>query len=382
MRLRMHGATDVGLVRQSNQDAYFCSAEWGVVIVSDGMGGHKGGEIASALVVEGLRDGYLATSQILVENVGPFLDDVLKRINLEILRRSKEDEKLRGMGATVNYLQFAGGYVSIGHAGDSRTYLVKSWRNGEKREVGMWCLTIDHNVETFLYRGLLVPGRDYPKGPVSEQQKARLTRGMGVVSDLKADLYLHRLAEGDVYLTCSDGLHGFCSQKQIIEALLAGPLAKAPERLIKAAHAQGAPDNVTVVVSAVSDSEEPLLDPPKPPADFGSFLLRLPSGEIRGPMKADDVIAQWTRSEIPADAEVASGTGRWIFLERKQELFDTYPVFDTAVVRSHYDRILPASLVGEESGRGSRSTEASRRFLYVALACTFILLLCVVFFMP
>ena len=344
MRLRMLGATDQGLVRTSNQDAYFCSAEYGIAIVSDGMGGHKGGEVASQLVVTGLRDAFLAADSILVDRVGDFLDEVLKRINREILRRSAEDENCRGMGATVNYLQFAGGSVAIGHAGDSRTYLVRSWRRTDgKLRYGLWCLTVDHNVGVFIERGLLTVGKDLPPGPVSERTKARLMRGMGVVADLKADLYCRHIEDGDLYLTCSDGLHGFVSDKEILKTLVSGPLAEAPERLVRLAHTVGAPDNVTVVLSSLSDVEEPLLSEPTILFAKTPYLVRTPSGELRGPLLAEEIIDEWTKGEISNASEVCASLGRWVFLSNKDVLLRTYVEFATQRVRDHFAFIAPDS---------------------------------------
>lgn len=344
MRLRMYGGTDKGLVRANNQDAYFCSAEFGLVIVSDGMGGHKGGEIASQLVVQGLRDAYLETQQILVENVGPFLDDVLRKINQQILDHAAKDENLKGMGATVNYLQFAGEYVAVGHAGDSRTYLLRAFRRPDNRpRYALWCVTVDHNVGTFVERGLLVPGKDCPPAPLNERQKSRLMRGMGVVSDLKADLYCRSVLEGDIYLTCSDGLHGFVSDKDILKAVVAGPIAQGPERLIELAIAAGAPDNVTVVLSVISEHSEPMRDFTGPIQDRTPYLVRLPGGEILGPLTTEELTKDWLKGVIPNNAEVAASLNRWVFLNNREMLFKYYPDFETDEVRNHFSYVAPDS---------------------------------------
>jgi protein phosphatase len=341
----MYGATDIGLVRSSNQDAFFFSADFGIVIVSDGMGGHKGGEIASKLVVDGLRDAYLNTSEILVENVGPFLDDVLRKINQDIMRQASENENLKGMGATVNYLQFGGGRLAIGHAGDSRTYLIRSARKSSGGVwCGMWSLTVDHNVGNFIDRGIFKPGRDFSAGNITEKQKSRLTRGMGVLSDLKADLYNKATNEGDVLLTCSDGLHGFVPDHEILKAIMSGPLATAHERLIERAKVAGAPDNVTVVISIFSQEDEPLREPSarhiidKPP-----YLLRMPNGAIRGPLSAKEILAEWMSGRIPGDAEVASSLKKWVFFQNTKELFKTYTEFDCSEAREHVSRMNPIS---------------------------------------
>ena len=346
MKLRMFGATDKGLVRSNNQDAYYCNAEYGVAIVSDGMGGHKGGEVASELVVEGLRDAFLEERSLLSDEVGSFLDRALKSINREILARSEADENCRGMGATVNYIQFAGGAIAIGHAGDSRTYLLRSWKRADGAiRFGMWCLTIDHNVGVFVERGLMIVGRDLPPGPLNERTKQRLMRGMGVGKDLKADLYCKELEEGDVFLTCSDGLHGYVTDKVILKTLVAGPLAQAPERLISLAHSVGAPDNVTVVVSAVSSKEEPLLTPNEELIEAIPYYIRSPSGEFFGPHGAKAAVKLWIDGEFNLQAEVCGSLGEWIFLKDKEKLFKYYPEFNTQAAKDHYAYLSPESTV-------------------------------------
>jgi PPM family protein phosphatase len=348
MRLRMYGGTDIGLVRANNQDAYFCSAEHGIAIVSDGMGGHKGGEIASQMAVQGLKEAFFAQGTLQTEIVGEFLDSALNRINTEIITRANADDRYKGMGATINYLQFAGGSLAIGHAGDSRTYLIRSWsRPDGKLRYGMWCLTVDHNVGTFVERGLLIPGRDLGPLPLSERTKARLMRGMGVVPDLKADLYCKDIQEGDVYLTCSDGLHGFCLDSEILKCVADGPLAKTPERLIGLAHKAGAPDNVTVVLSVISEGTDPLFTPSGPKFQKSPFLVRLPSGQILGPMSSEELVNCWLSSQFDLEAEVCAALGPWVFLRERDLLFKTYPEFKTQKVTDHYLFLAPESKVGE-----------------------------------
>lgn len=346
MRVHMYGGTDIGLVRTSNQDNLYFNADFGIAIVSDGMGGHKGGEIASELVVNGIKDAFLSASQILVENMGLFLDDALGRINADILTRAKADHNLHGMGATVNFLMFAGGKAAIGHAGDSRTYLVRGVTLASgKKSYHMWPMTVDHNVGTFIERGILVEGRDFRPGTVNERIKARLTRGMGVVSDLKADLYTREILENDVYVTCSDGLHGFCEEIDILNTIVHGPISTAHERLIRLAKQKGAPDNVTIVVSVCSEEAEPLLKPAFAPPDHGSYLVRLAHGEVRGPFSANDIIRQWVTDKLPNNAEVAASNRRWVFLNHGQLLTETYPEFNHPKVREKLRALNPDSTI-------------------------------------
>lgn len=363
MRLRMYGGTDKGLVRTSNQDAYYCSAEHGTVVLSDGMGGHKGGEVASQMVVAGLREALV--SQVRAGELA--LDDVLQRINLDILKRSQEDENCRGMGATVNSLHFAGGQVAIGHAGDSRTYLVRAHRKSDRKaRFSLWCLTVDHNVGTFIERGLIVLDKETQTERLTERQKSRLMRGMGVVADLKADLYFRTIADGDIYLTCSDGLHGYVGDKEILKAMATGPIAQAPERLIELAKLAGAPDNVTVVVSIVSDLEEPLRDFNGPIFDQTPYLLRLPDGEITGPMTAQQVVNLWTRGDVPPNSEVSASLQAWVFLHDSAMLSATYPEFDNPSLRQHNNLIMAQESVLSARDRLPDGISLSNKVLLLA----------------
>lgn len=370
MRVHMYGGTDIGLVRSSNQDNFYFNPDFGIAIVSDGMGGHKGGEIASQLVVEGIRDAFLSTSQILIDNVGYFLDDALGRINADILSRAKADPNLHGMGATVNFLMIAGGKAAIGHAGDSRTYLIRGvvLPTG-KKTYHMWSLTVDHNVGTFIERGLLVEGRDFRVGTVSERVKARLTRGMGVVSDLKSDLYTRTILDGDVYITCSDGLHGFVDDKEILDTTINGSIATAHERLIRLVKQKGAPDNVTIVVTVCSEDDEPLLKPALAPPDHGNYLVRMSQGEICGPFSASDISRQWIREKYPNNSEVAASLRKWVFLNNGKALIQTYPEFNHPKVREKLRLINPESHVELQQSSHAKHFEANpgrkRAFYFV-----------------
>lgn len=374
MRVQMYGGTDIGLVRSSNQDAIFFNSDYGIAIVSDGMGGHRGGEIASELVVTGLRDAFLSCSQILVEDIRGFLDEVLGRINADILDRSRRDEKLRGMGATVNYLMLAGGHIAIGHAGDSRTYLVRCGKRADgSKWHGIWCLTVDHNVGTFIDRGIFKEGRDYRAGHVDERFRSRLTRGMGVVADLHADLYSRKIEECDVYLTCSDGLHGFCTDSEILRALVSGPLAKSPTRLIELAKSKGAPDNVTIVVTAVGDTDEPFLQPSVPALEKRHYLARTPDGEVVGPLTPSEIIHQWHAENLPSATEVCSSLDEWAFLTDKKSLMSRYPEFNLPkwVERMKAIQSERSSQIGDSYG-GYEVKSRSKAGFFIAVAVLFL----------
>jgi serine/threonine protein phosphatase PrpC len=327
----MFGATDKGLVRALNQDAYTCNAQLGLVVLSDGMGGHAAGEIASHMVVEGLSEGLASLSQYPPEELQMRIDENIQKVNTRIIVRSQEDSSCRGMGATVNVLCFAHGHVTIGHVGDSRTYLIKAFKTSDnKPRFGMWPITIDHNLGTFIDRGIVsAPSSLATETELNSRERSKLTRGMGVMTDPKPDIYTRRLEEGDIFLTCSDGLHGFVSDKDIVKAIVNGNIADVPARLVDLAKAAGAPDNVTVVLSVVSDLEEPFREFEGPVFQSRPYLLRLPNGEIQGLTTSQKVIDLWIRHGVPGNTEIAAGLGPWLLLRNKEQLTKTYTDFKT-----------------------------------------------------
>lgn len=351
MQLRMFGASDVGLVRSSNQDSFFFSPEYGIAILSDGMGGHRGGKVASQMVVEGLKEAYISSNEILLEHVDAFLDETLRRINDQVFTESAKNPSLRGMGATVNYLQFAAGTLSLGHAGDSRTYFIQGFQTPtSKLKHGMWQLTIDHNVGTFVERGLLrMPNA---KQPLDKRQRSRLMCGIGVSRDLAPDIYYFKLSGGEVFLTCSDGLHDVVPEREILKILASVPIETAPKRLIEMAKKYGAPDNVTVIICTYSDDPEPLMAPSNPPkVQYRPFLVRCQSGELRGPLPAETIIGDWTRGRIPSNGEVCASLDKWVMLDRATEILKHYPEFNTDAFKRQLDFARPTSILDEERSK-------------------------------
>lgn len=329
LKLRMYGATDKGLVRALNQDAYSCDANTGVVILSDGMGGHAAGEIASQMVVEGLAESLSQISQVELQEIAYKIDEAIQSVNTKLLVRSQEDASCRGMGATVNVLCFSQGFVTIGHVGDSRTYLLRAYKSpDDKPRFGSWQLTVDHNLGTFLDRGIVnVTGSKTPPSNISARDRSKLTRGMGVMADPKPDIYTKRLTDGDVYLTCSDGLHGFVSDRDVLKTLISGPIAEAPQRMIDIAKSAGAPDNVTIVLTVVSDLEEPFREFKGPVFNSRPFLLRLPTGEVQGPLTPNEIIELWLKRSLPGNTEMAAGLSDWVLLRNKDSVIQTYSEF-------------------------------------------------------
>jgi|1048.fasta_scaffold21366_2 protein phosphatase len=332
----MFGATDKGLVRSINQDAYTCDAGLGLVVLSDGMGGHAAGEVASHMVVEGLSEALASLGKFAVEELPARIDETIQKVNTKLIMKSQEDQSCRGMGATVNVLCFVHGFVTIGHVGDSRTYLIRAFKTADQKpRFGIWPLTIDHNLGTFIDRGIVTVNSQSSDPQMTLRERSKLTRGMGVMPDPKPDIYTRRLEVGDVFLTCSDGLHGFVSDKDVLKSIVTGNLVEAPQRLVELAKAAGAPDNVTVVLSIVSDLVEPFRDFNEPVYQSRPYLLRLPNGEIQGPFTCSKIVDMWIKRDVPGETELAAALGPWIMLRNKDQLTKLYTEFNNEVYNNY-----------------------------------------------
>jgi serine/threonine protein phosphatase PrpC len=245
--LQAGSATVVGQVRAANEDSHLVLDD--LVIVADGMGGHRGGAVASATTVRVVGD--TATGGTLEDLVS-----AVQRANRQVFDDARADPSLRGMGTTVCLVGLVdhegSAELAVLNVGDSRVYLLSGGL--------MEQLTEDHSlVETLVREGRLTP-EDAEVHP----QRNVLTRALGVDPGVTVDAWLLRPADGDRLLLCSDGLFNEVAEDRIAE-LLAEP--DAPElvarRLCAEADAAGGRDNITVVVLDVSDTgraPEPLVD--------------------------------------------------------------------------------------------------------------------------
>jgi protein phosphatase len=240
VRVRIFGATDVGRVRKINQDSYYINAEQGIAIVADGIGGRKGGEIASSMAVKGIYSEFLKRQNMKESDVPPFLIATIDKVNSQILEKGQDDEAIEGMGTTLNALVFLGDNLYIAHVGDSRTYLY--YRNH------IWQLTLDHNMEVYIERGWL------SKETLGKAARPNaLVRALGLTPKCEVDVYEKVVRPHEIYLTCSDGLTGMVSDKKIKSLIreYENKLHALPERLVEEANKGGGKDNITVVISEV-----------------------------------------------------------------------------------------------------------------------------------
>ncbi len=238
----MIGATDLGKKRRQNQDSLYYDAPQGLGIVADGIGGRKGGEIASSMIVEGLKRAFLDSDQIRHEEINSFLLSTIDKLNRTIISKGREAGDVEGMGTTLNCLLFAGEKVHVAHVGDSRTYLFYKKH--------FWQLTIDHNIRNFIDRGWL------PRNAVTPGVRDQaLVRSIGLSENLEIDILDVDLKPQQIFLTCSDGLYSMVSDQRIAQIIYENinQLEKAAGLLIDEANRNGGKDNITVLLTQIRD---------------------------------------------------------------------------------------------------------------------------------
>lgn len=238
--------TDLGRVRETNEDAWLADPRIGAFGVADGMGGHAAGEVAAGIAADTLLETLRrlppdaraeAARQALVEGI--------TRANERILAEAEREPGRAGMGTTVTVLVLlAEGRWALGHVGDSRAYLL---RNGTLRR-----LTEDHT----WVQGLVEKGRLSDEQARLHPRSSLLTRALGTEARVSVDIQDGELAPGDRFLLCSDGLTGMVPETRLSEiAREEDDVESLSERLLSAALEAGGTDNVTVLVVSVQGDQ-------------------------------------------------------------------------------------------------------------------------------
>lgn len=245
MIMQAWGLTDPGMIRAQNQDDYAIvklGRDQLLVIVCDGMGGARSGNIASRMAVDVFSDEVRRTirSNMKQERIDQMLKDSLELANKAVYEQSQISEEYKGMGTTLVAAFFQKDHVTVVNVGDSRAYLFN--------KEGVQSITTDHSlVELMVQRGELT--REAAK---NHPGKNLITRAVGTETDVECDLFHQQLDKGDSVLLCSDGLSNIMSDQEILFEVVHGVNKNdCCQRLMKIANYRGSPDNVTIVLVAI-----------------------------------------------------------------------------------------------------------------------------------
>jgi serine/threonine protein phosphatase PrpC len=236
--------TAIGLARSGNEDSALTSSS--LLAVADGMGGHAGGEVASQIAIKTLATlvPVLTASDIDTDSIEDLLLNSLHTIDGEISRVASDEIELRGMGTTLTALLIRDDRAALLHVGDSRCYRLR----GNTFEQ----LTHDHTV----LQELLDSGTISMSEAADHPQRSMLTQVLMGEGSIAPVLMVYEVNSKDRFLLCSDGLSSVLTEKEIKSLLKKSNRDEAVEALVEATYVNGAPDNVTVVVADVIDTEE------------------------------------------------------------------------------------------------------------------------------
>ncbi len=237
--MKIYSKIDKGVVRHSNQDAYFAgeiSQDVTFAVVCDGMGGANAGNIASEIAVKTISEYIIGSyrNNMSVDDIIKMLKNAITSANIEIFDRAKSDEKLSGMGTTVVVAIVRDTKAVIANVGDSRIYLVNDKLNQ---------LTTDHSI----VQTLIETGKITPEDAKVHPRKNIITRALGAEEQVVVDVGEYSLVKGDSLLLCTDGLTNFVSQDDILNTFKQNDISLVCEKLVELANKGGGGDNITAV---------------------------------------------------------------------------------------------------------------------------------------
>lgn len=251
MRITSCGITDVGVKRTNNEDNYLINEELNLFVVCDGMGGHAGGEFASAIAVntvEEVLSNLETTPEIEAAREEGTLEVLRERLRYairlagkRIFEKARAEPEYHGMGTTCLVLLVDGANAFMAHVGDSRGYIVREGRIEQ--------LTEDHSlVNEKIRAGLLTPDQAR-----HHKLKNIITRSLGYNEDVEIDIQVKAVRRGDRFLLCSDGLSNLVETGELGEAVRALTPQEAARHLVQLACERGGDDNITAVVARVDE---------------------------------------------------------------------------------------------------------------------------------
>lgn len=251
MRITSCGITDVGVKRTNNEDNYLINEELNLFVVCDGMGGHAGGEFASAIAVNTVEEvlASLETSPEIeaaredgaIEVMRERIRYAIRLAGKRIFEKAKAEPEYHGMGTTCLVLLVDGANAFLAHVGDSRGYLVRDGRIEQ--------LTEDHSlVNEKIRAGLLTPDQAR-----HHKLKNIITRSLGYNEDVEIDIQVRAVRRGDRFLLCSDGLSNLVEPSDLGETVRSLTPQEAARHLVQLACERGGDDNITALIARVDE---------------------------------------------------------------------------------------------------------------------------------
>jgi serine/threonine protein phosphatase PrpC/CRP-like cAMP-binding protein len=252
--LRFWPVTDVGRVRDHNEDNFLVSKKLQLFVVCDGMGGHAAGEVASSIAAKTVQEVISQQREMLTQfeqgvggasrtDILRLMEQAVQQACNAVFQEGQRDETKRGMGTTLDALLILGERGFIGHVGDSRVYL---YRQGSVHQ-----LTEDHSlINELLRRGRL--SRDQID---QLQHKNAVTRAVGVYESVEVDTIDFDVLRGDRFLLCTDGLHGYFESSELGKLFGETPEDGLSQKLVDLSNERGGKDNITSIIVKVPDAE-------------------------------------------------------------------------------------------------------------------------------
>lgn len=250
MEIQSWALSDVGRVRDHNEDNLLVEPGLGLFVVADGMGGHAAGEVASQAAVATLREAVSRAQPLLRKfaekeeeedqrQILTLIEQSIQEACAKIYDMGQKDQKRRGMGTTTSLLLLVGRRGFIGHVGDSRIYLHRANQVHQ--------LTEDHSlIQELIKRGKLRK-EDADKSPY----RNAVTRAVGIYASVEVDTLGFDILPGDTFLLCSDGLSGYLKDEEVGIFLSEKGGDRIPRALIDTANNRGGKDNITAIVVRV-----------------------------------------------------------------------------------------------------------------------------------
>ncbi len=241
LRIESAGRTDVGLVREKNEDSMLIDPEWGLYVVCDGMGGHVGGQVASQLAVATLSE-TIRRGELPAEHEQDVLSTAVQRANGAVFARAKADPSLHNMGTTVVAIRSDNDLLHLCHVGDSRIYRL--------RQEQLEQVTRDHSLINLYEDNPELAARF---GPPNSNV---IVRAVGLRDNVEVDHRVIAAEAGDMYLLCCDGLTDMVDDWMLREMLAdgqEGSLEECVDALVRSALSNGGVDNTTAIVLRMSE---------------------------------------------------------------------------------------------------------------------------------